>query len=438
MDSAGNNTTLYDDDSLYPSELALHREFSPTESVIKNYIPWPIEKCLETFLVNDTHPDDVPNRVYDYNGTQVLCLEHAPVLTKSTLIRASVLSAMAILSFFGNLATIISIQKGKRGRGRARPSWTAIYSLIFQLSIADLLVTVFCIAGEAAWSFAVQWYAGNIACKLFKFLQMFALYLSTFILVLIGVDRWLAVKYPMRSMATATRSGRLVILAWALSFFLSLPQAVVFSVAQGPFVEEFYQCVTHGFYTQRWQEQAYTTMSLFFMFILPLIVLIATYVSTVRTIAKSEKVFKPEVRRQEKHFTPDMNRRRLIDRAKMKSLRMSVVIVAAFLIWWTPYYVMMIIFTFLNPNKDQSEELLSGIFFFGMSNSLVNPVIYGAFHLWPKKNRSHRHSDRESGGHHASLLRRGDNNTSSIRLTMNNRSMRSSTKYSNGHNVSLL
>ncbi|XP_050563772.1 gonadotropin-releasing hormone receptor [Spodoptera frugiperda] len=438
MDSAGNNTTLYDDDSLYPSELALHREFSSTESVLDSYTPWPAEKCLETFLFNGTQFDDVTNRLFIYNGTRVMCLDHAPVLTKSTLIRASVLSAMAILSFFGNLATIISIQRGKRGRGRARPSWTAIYSLIFQLSIADLLVTVFCIAGEAAWSFTVQWYAGNIACKLFKFLQMFALYLSTFILVLIGVDRWLAVKYPMRSMATATRSGRLVIIAWVLSLVLSVPQAVVFRVAQGPFIEEFHQCVTHGFYTERWQEQAYTTLSLIFMFILPLVILVSTYVSTVRTIAKSEKVFKPEVRRQEKYFTPDMNRRRLIDRAKMKSLRMSVVIVAAFLIWWTPYYVMMIIFTFLNPDKDQSEELLSGIFFFGMSNSLVNPVIYGAFHLWPKKNRSHRHSDRESGGHHASLLRRGDNNTSSIRLTMNNRSMRSSAKYSNGHNVSLL
>ncbi|KAJ8714564.1 hypothetical protein PYW07_002789 [Mythimna separata] len=338
MDSADNTTTLYDDDALYPSELALHSEFSSAET----------------------------------------------------------------------------------------------------LSIADLLVTVFCIAGEAAWSFTVQWYAGNIACKLFKFLQMFALYLSTFILVLIGVDRWLAVKYPMRSMATATRSGRLVIIAWVLSLVLSVPQAVVFRVAQGPFMEEFHQCVTHGFYTQRWQEQAYTTLSLIFMFILPLVILVSTYVSTVRTIAKSEKVFKPEVRRQEKYFTPDMNRRRLIDRAKMKSLRMSVVIVAAFIIWWTPYYVMMIIFTFLNPDKDQSEELLSGIFFFGMSNSLVNPVIYGAFHLWPKKNRSHRHSDRESGGRHPSMLRRGDNNTSSMRLTTNNRSMRSSVKYSNGHNVSLL
>ncbi|XP_072938501.1 gonadotropin-releasing hormone receptor [Epargyreus clarus] len=431
MDSVDNSTTLYDDDILYPSELSLSREF---RNVLPGYDVWAIEKCLEAKIINDSLTEEISGRIFDYNGTQLMCLEHAPVLTRNTIIRASILSVMAVLSFFGNLATIISVQRGKRGRRRARPSWTAIYSLIFQLSIADLLVTIFCIAGEAAWSFTVQWYAGNIGCKLFKLMQMFALYLSTFILVLIGVDRWLAVKYPMKSMATATRSGRLVIIAWVLSFLLSIPQTVVFREAKGPFVEVFYQCVTHGFYTERWQEQAYTTLSLVFMFILPLIILVCTYVSTVRTIAQSEKVFKPEVR-QEKYLTPDVNRRRLIDRAKMKSLRMSVVIVTAFIIWWTPYYVMMIIFTFLNPDKNQSEELLSGIFFFGMSNSLVNPVIYGAFHLWPKKKRS-RHSDRESGGQHASLFRRGDH-TSSVRLTTI-RSLRSSTKYSNGQNISLL
>lgn len=226
MDNEGNNTTLYDDSILYPSELTLHREFSTTERTPDSFITWPIERCLRTFFLNSTK-DDVTNHLYVYNGTQVMCLEHAPVLTKSTVIRASVLSAMAVLSFFGNLATLISIRRGKRGRGRARPSWTAIYSLIFQLSVADLLVTVFCIAGEAAWSFTVQWYAGNYACKLYKFLQMFALYLSTFVLVLIGVDRWLAVKYPMKSMATATRSGKLVTIAWVLSGVLSIPQVTI-------------------------------------------------------------------------------------------------------------------------------------------------------------------------------------------------------------------
>lgn len=227
MDHEGNNITLYNDGVRYPNELTLHREFSTTEKTLESFITWPIEKCLKEFFMNDTKSDEIANHIYVYNGTQVMCLEHAPVLSKSTVIRASVLTAMAVLSFFGNLATIISIRRGKRGRGRARPSWTAIYSLIFQLSVADLLVTVFCIAGEAAWSFTVQWYAGNYICKLFKFLQMFALYLSTFILVLIGVDRWLAVKYPMKSMGTASRSGKLVILAWVLSVILSIPQVTI-------------------------------------------------------------------------------------------------------------------------------------------------------------------------------------------------------------------
>lgn len=222
MDNAGNNTTSLEDVIFYLSELKQNRAF--TNEVMSAYDIWPIEKCIEAHLINETNTDDAINLLYSYNGTQLKCLEHAPVLTKSVIIRASVLSAMAILSFFGNVATIISLKLGKRSRGRVRPSWTAIYSLIFQLSVADLLVTVFCIAGEAAWSFMVQWYAGNVMCKLFKFLQMFALYLSTFILVLIGVDRWLAVKYPMKSMATATRSGRLVVIAWVLSFLLSIPQ----------------------------------------------------------------------------------------------------------------------------------------------------------------------------------------------------------------------
>jgi gonadotropin-releasing hormone receptor len=56
-------------------------------------------------------------------------------------------------------------------------------------------------------------------------------------------------------------------------------------VEKGPFYEEFYQCVTFGFYTEPWQEQLYATFSLVCMFVLPLLILISTYVSTVITIA---------------------------------------------------------------------------------------------------------------------------------------------------------
>ncbi|XP_014365357.2 gonadotropin-releasing hormone receptor [Papilio machaon] len=422
---------MSEDRVIYTGNMTLDDEYDKE----LNISVWSIEQCTVAQLINKSTAEHLDNVVHIFNDSNILCLEHAPTLTKITIMKASILSVLAALSFFGNIVTLISVRRGNQNRGRTRPSCTAIYRLIFQLSIADLFVTVFCLAGEAAWSLSVQWYAGNVACKMFKFSQMFALHLSTFILVLIGVDRWLAVKYPMKSLATATRSSKLIIIAWILSFILSVPQAIIFRVAKGPFIEEFYQCVTHGFYTERWQEQTYTTLSLVFMFIIPLIILMSTYISTVRTIEGSKRIFEIGCKRHEMLSNLDVNRTRLIDRAKMKSLRMSIVIVTAFVIWWTPYYIMMIIFTFWNPEKNLGENLLSGIFFFGMSNSLVNPVIYGAFHLWPKKKRSSQ-SDKESGGQHASFLRRWDQNSSVKQTTL--RSIRSSTKNSNGQNVTFL
>uniref|UniRef100_A0A182K2D5 G-protein coupled receptors family 1 profile domain-containing protein n=1 Tax=Anopheles christyi TaxID=43041 RepID=A0A182K2D5_9DIPT len=152
------------------------------------------------------------------------CYEHAPTLSKSGVIRVIVLSAMAIVSLLGNVATMWNIQKNRKSRRVTRHNWSAIYSLIFHLSIADVLVTGFCLIGEAAWYYTVDWVAGNLFCKLFKLCQMFSLYLSTYVLVLVGVDRWVAVKYPMKSLNTARRCHRFLFVAYLLSFLLSTPQ----------------------------------------------------------------------------------------------------------------------------------------------------------------------------------------------------------------------
>ncbi|XP_015175953.1 PREDICTED: gonadotropin-releasing hormone receptor [Polistes dominula] len=310
--------------------------------------------------------------------------EHAPKLTDTGFIKVIVLAFLSIVSLIANLATIYSVIKNRR----KRQSWSAIYTLILHLSIADLLVTIFCIGGEAIWSYTVQWIWGNISCKIFKFLQVFSLYLSTFILVLIGVDRFVAIRYPMKSLNTTHRYLRFVAIAWILSTILALPQIVIFHVARGPFVEEFIQCVTHGFYTEPWQEKLYVMLSIFFMFLLPLTILITTYVSTIIALSRSEDAFKSElINNNLQRTNSDINRKKLINRAKTKSLQISILIVAAFIVWWTPYYTMMIIFIFLNPNKNLTKDLLNIIFFFGMTNSLVNPLIYGAFHLWPKRKK---------------------------------------------------
>jgi hypothetical protein len=66
---------------------------------------------------------------------------------------------------------------------------------------------------------------------------------------------------------------------------------VVFDVRQGPFQETFYQCVTHGVYTAEWQEHLYTFFTLLFTFIIPLIILAATYLLTVCTLHRESLYF---------------------------------------------------------------------------------------------------------------------------------------------------
>lgn len=154
-------------------------------------------------------------------------MDHAPQLSRSGLLKVYVLAVMALFSLLGNLLTIWNIYKTRITRRNSRHTWSAIYSLMFHLSIADVLVTGFCLIGEAAWCYTVQWLANELTCKLVKLFQMFSLYLSTYVLVLIGVDRWIAVKYPMKSLNMAKRCHRLLGGTYILSLVLSLPQVSV-------------------------------------------------------------------------------------------------------------------------------------------------------------------------------------------------------------------
>lgn len=174
---------------------------SDTTSSIANFVT--IATVLEQQLKLNLTSDELclqlrANQTDDFINCPPCC-EQAPQLTNKIILKVIVLSLMGIFSLIGNAATIWNIRKNRASRRALRHSCSAIYALLLHLSVADILVTFFCIIGEALWSYTVQWLAGDIGCKLVKIFQMFALYLSTNVLVLIGIDRWVAVKYPMKS-----------------------------------------------------------------------------------------------------------------------------------------------------------------------------------------------------------------------------------------------
>jgi len=68
-------------------------------------------------------------------------------------------------------------------------------------------------------------------------------------------------------------------------------QVYIFRVMRGPFREEFYQCVTFGAYTARWQEQLYSTISLLLMYVIPLVTMVTAYLLIFTTITRKSRDF---------------------------------------------------------------------------------------------------------------------------------------------------
>ncbi len=70
-----------------------------------------------------------------------------------------------------------------------------------------------------------------------------------------------------------------------------------------------------------------------------------------------------------------------IPKARMRTLKMSIVIVTSFIICWTPYYLLGLWY-WLFPEKMEetvSHSLTHMLFIFGLFNACLDPITYGLF-----------------------------------------------------------
>ncbi|XP_060560079.1 gonadotropin-releasing hormone receptor-like isoform X2 [Ruditapes philippinarum] len=303
-------------------------------------------------------------------------LGDAPVFDELNLISVLVKGTMFIVSLFGNLSTIVQMYRMRRRK-------STINTLIINLATADLLVTFFCMGSDAIWQSTVQWYAGDFMCKAVKFAQVFAFNLSTYVTVVISLDRCFAIMDPISRNKAPRRVKFMIIVTWCLCALFSIPQILIFKVVKGPFRTNFVQCVDIGYLEVEWSKRVYSIVSLLFSFVIPLLIMGIAYGLISGTITRKSKDFRePEessITSEHCQFRGQV-RSHLFRKAKRKALRMSIVIVAAFIICWSPYYVVFMYTTFLELPEFSRKTMLA-LSFIGLSNSLLNPMIYGAFHL---------------------------------------------------------
>ncbi|KAF3707786.1 Gonadotropin-releasing hormone II receptor [Channa argus] len=292
----------------------------------------------------------------------------APSFTVAARCRVAATLVLFVFAAVSNLSVLISVCWGRGFRLAAH-----LFPLIASLASADLMMTFVVMPLDAIWNITVQWYAGDIMCKLLCFLKLFAMHAAVFILVVISLDRYRAILHPLDSLDAGLRNRRMLMVAWTLSLLLALPQLFIFRAIKAEGVD-FTQCVTHGSFQHHWHETAYNMFHFVTLYVFPLLVMIFCYTRIFTKINGQMHKSKDGEHCLRRNGTD------IIPKARMKTLKMTIVIVSSFVICWTPYYLLGIWYWFQPAIIQHTPEYVHHILFvFGNLNTCCDPVIYGFY-----------------------------------------------------------
>ncbi|KAG5333014.1 GNRR2 protein, partial [Acromyrmex heyeri] len=273
-------------------------------------------------------------------------------------------SILMVISAIGNISVLTIIKK--------RKSKSRIQNLVMHLSIADLFVTFLMMPFEIGWASTVSWEAGDAMCRIMAFFRTFGLHLSSFVIICISIDRYYAVMRPLQILDVHRRGKILLMFAWIGSVLCSMPQMLVFHLETHPNHTCYTQCITFNIFPSYVHEVFYNLFSMVVMYWCPLIVIFYTYTSIFMEICRRSRE-KNRIRRSSCSF---------LSRARVRTLKMTITIIAVFIICWSPYYVMSVWYWFDRSSALKVDKRIQrALFFFACTNSSMNPIIYGIFNI---------------------------------------------------------
>ncbi|XP_064857825.1 isotocin receptor-like isoform X3 [Oncorhynchus nerka] len=248
-------------------------------------------------------------------------------------VEVTVLALVLFLALVGNLCVLVAIHTTKHTQSR-------MYYFMKHLSIADLVVAIFQVLPQLIWDITFRFYGPDILCRLVKYLQIVGMFASTYVLVLMSVDRCLAICQPLRSLHK--RKDRFyVIISWVLSLLFSSPQMYIFSLKDvGAGV---YDC--WGDFVEPWGAKAYITWISLTIYIIPVAILSLCYGlisfkiwQNFRMKTKREQCISLTPKTSKGHALARVSSVKLISKAKITTVKMTFVIVLAYIVCWTPFF----------------------------------------------------------------------------------------------------
>lgn len=125
---------------------------------------------------------------------------------------------IGVTGFIGNTLVIFIVLMNPQMRSTTN-------MLIINLAIADLLFVIFCIPFTAIDYVSNEWPFGNAWCKIVQYLIIVTALASIYTLVLMSLDRFLAVVYPIssRSLRNERNTLKAITILWFIILSIAIP-----------------------------------------------------------------------------------------------------------------------------------------------------------------------------------------------------------------------
>ncbi|NWR88435.1 GALR2 protein, partial [Furnarius figulus] len=236
--------------------------------------------------------------------------------------------------------------------------YTTTNLFILNLAVADLCFIICCVPFQATIYTLDGWLFGAFACKAVHFLIYLTMYASSFTLAAVSIDRYLAIRYPLKSrdLRTSRNAGVAIVAIWSLSLLFA-----------GPYLS-YYQIIHYNVVpicVPIWDDQRRKVLDILtfvFGYLLPVIVVSLAYTRTVKFLWTSVD---PIERISESR------------KAKCKVTKMIVAVSILFCLCWLPYHLVILCFWFGHfPFNRATYACRLASHCLSYTNSCLNPIVY--------------------------------------------------------------
>ncbi|XP_060906860.1 opioid receptor, delta 1b [Labrus mixtus] len=262
-------------------------------------------------------------------------------------------SLICVVGLLGNVLVMYGVVRYTKMK-------TATNIYIFNLALADALATS-TLPFQSAKYLMSTWPFGEPLCKVVIAIDYYNMFTSIFTLTMMSVDRYIAVCHPVRALdfRTPAKAKLINVCIWIVSSAVGVPvtiMAVTKVTDKGNTA-----CILTFPTPERYWDTVMKICVFIIAFVVPVLVITICYglmilrLKSVRLLSGSKE--------------KDRNLRRIT--------RMVLVVVAAFIICWTPIHIFIIVKTMVDINKNllvvASWHLCIAL---GYINSSLNPVLY--------------------------------------------------------------